>query len=498
VADSRSLVDRLAEHASRRPDSVALVAGERRVTYRELAGMTAAARRRIARLGLHVDSPVGIHAAKSPETIALLTACLLAGRRFLVPSTELGTHTLGTLFERAGCIAVLTATPLERHVHEGWPPVTVVDCAPDRAVAQVVPGSRRGVSFMLTTSGSTGVPKIVPLGMSEVDRFTDWAIERFGIEPGTRVLNYAPLNFDLCLLDVWATLKAGGTVVLVAPEKATNGRYLSDLLHEHEVELVQSVPMFFRLVADAADRDFPAVRQVILTGDAMPARLLPALPQLFPNARVANVYGCTETNDSFLYDLPAHIDEDTALPIGRPLPGVDVLLVDGDGVAHQGPATGELLVHTPFQTEGYLGGPGQAEKFVRHQGIRYFRTGDLVSRDADGTYTLMGRNDFQVKVRGTRVNLQEIEHVLLDHGRVLEAAVVGLPDDLAGQRVHAVIRCDEPVSSLALREHCRLRLPRVAIPSAIHVVDSPLPTTSTGKVDRRAISSMLAHTGVKA
>jgi acyl-coenzyme A synthetase/AMP-(fatty) acid ligase len=487
VVDSRSLVDCLAEHARRRPDSVALVSGTRRVGYGELAGMAAAARRAIAGLGLPADAAVGIHAAKSPETVALITACLFAGRRFLVPSTELGARTLGTLFERAGCARVLTTGRTE--AHEGWPPVETIDCTADGTTPVAEPGDR--ISFMLTTSGSTGVPKIVPLGVAEVDRFTDWAAERFGIGPGTPVLNYAPLNFDLCLLDVWATLKAGGTVVLVEPDRATNGRYLAETLAANQVEVVQSVPMFFRLLADGP---FPSVRQVILTGDAMPARLLPRLPELFPNARVANVYGCTETNDSFLFELPAAIDEDTPVPIGRPLPGVEALVIDADGTVHTGPATGELLVRTPFQTEGYLGG-GQAEKFEDRDGRRWFRTGDLVRRDADGTHTLVGRNDFQVKVRGTRINLHEIEHVLLDHGRVLEAAVVGLPDELAGLRVHAVIRCDEPVSGLALREHCRLRLPRVAIPSAIHVVDSPLPTTSTGKVDRRAISSMLAANG---
>ena len=386
MADSRSLVECLADHASRRPDSIALVSGARRVGYGELARMTAAAQRGIEALDLPADAVVGVHAAKSPETVALLAACLFAGRRLLVPSTELGAETLATLFERAGCARVLTTEVID------W------------TAGGSAPRIEGHGSFMLTTSGSTGVPKIVPLGAAAVDRFTDWAADRFAIEPGARVLNYAPLNFDLCLLDVWATLKAGGTVVLVEPERATNGRYLAELLDEQQIELVQSVPMFFRLLADTG-RAFPAVRHVILTGDAMPARLLPALPKLFPNARIANVYGCTETNDSFVHELPAEIDEHTPVPIGRPLPGVEALIVDLDGVVAQGPATGELFVHTPFQTEGYLGA-GTPEKFWHHNGIRYFRSGDLVTRDASGTYTLLGRNDFQVKVRGTRVNLQ--------------------------------------------------------------------------------------------
>jgi acyl-coenzyme A synthetase/AMP-(fatty) acid ligase len=119
----------------------------------------------------------------------------------------------------------------------------------------------------------------------------------------------------------------------------------------------------------------------------------------------------------------------------------------------------------------------------------YFRSGDLVERDADGVYTLLGRNDFQVKVRGTRVNLEEIELIIASHEDVVEAAVIGIPDELAGVRIHAVVRGIGPgkPNSLKLRDHCRLRLPRVAIPSAIQIVPEPLPRTSTGKVDRQAI-----------
>jgi acyl-coenzyme A synthetase/AMP-(fatty) acid ligase len=166
-------------------------------------------------------------------------------------------------------------------------------------------------------------------------------------------------------------------------------------------------------------------------------------------------------------------------------------VVGEDGTVLDGPASGELYVRTPFQTTGYLDARVAAEKFVHLDGLPevYFRSGDLVQRDPDGVFTLLGRNDFQVKVRGTRVNLEEIEHVLLDHEQIVEAAVIGIPDELAGVRIHAVVRGIAPGSpnSLALRNHCRLRLPRVAIPAAIQIVHEPLPRTSTGKVDRQAI-----------
>jgi acyl-coenzyme A synthetase/AMP-(fatty) acid ligase len=493
VAQSRSLLGCLAEHARLRPDSVALVMGAERVTYQDLCAMSLAAFRRIGDLGLPPGARVAVHGTKSIRTVALIVACLVARRPFLLPSTELGADSFATLLAQAGCADVLTVgetdgVPGDRVHHIDTTPmdITVDESGEPRD------GSDDDISFLLTTSGSTGLPKVVPLSFGAIDRFTEWAARQFRIGPDTTVLNYAPFNFDLCLLDIRTTLRFGGTTVLVEPDRSTNGKYLAELLRTNQVDIVQSVPMLFRLLVDASKNDtFGTVRHLILTGDKVPPRLLGELPTLFPNARLYNIYGCTETNDSFLHEINVATDDAAALPIGRPLPGVDAVVVaeDGSTILH-GPATGELLVSTPFQTTGYLGPNGTAKFVLLEENPRtYFRSGDLVHRDAYGVFTLVGRNDFQVKVRGTRVNLAEIEHVLLDHVRVLEAAVVGVPDDLAGLRIHAVVRGSypEPLDVMALREHCRLRLPRAALPAAFRIVDDPLPMTSTGKIDRKVI-----------
>jgi acyl-coenzyme A synthetase/AMP-(fatty) acid ligase len=158
-----------------------------------------------------------------------------------------------------------------------------------------------------------------------------------------------------------------------------------------------------------------------------------------------------------------------------------------------GPAIGELWVSTPFQTSGYLGPRSRGGDFVpdpRAPSERiFFRTGDLVRRDAGGAVLLEGRTDLQVKVRGNRVNLQAVEQVLLEDPDVTEAAVVAFDDELAGKRLHAVVRQRRgaTLSTLRLRTRCARRLTRVAIPSNIEVQDEPLPKTTTGKVDRGAV-----------
>ena len=471
--------DAFLAHLDRTPDAPALHWQGRDTSYGQLYELSRRARVRLDELDLGPDEPVGVLGQKSPTAVALVLACLLAQRRFLLPSPALGEHPLALLFAQAGCRHVL--------VPEGEPAYTVPADEVFPPVLRVVEDN--DVLFMLTTSGSTGLPKTVPLGQSGVDRFIAWAGAAFEIGPGRTVLNYAPLNFDLCLLDVWTTLAHGGRVLLVDPDQAVNGRHLLDLLAQHEVHVVQAVPMLFGVLADAADgRRLDTVRHVMFTGDVLPDKTLARLPELFPAARIHNIYGCTETNDSFVHEVDAR--QGSPVPIGRPLPGVHTMIVDEDGAVIDGPGTGELHVSTPFQTAGYLDKARNSDKFATRDGRRWFRTGDLVRVEPDGRTFLVGRNDFQVKVRGVAVNTAEVERVLLAHPDVVEAAVAAQPDPVAGRRLVSVVRrtAASGLNSLGLLEHCVRRLPRAAVPSTLQIVDHPLPRTATGKVDRAAVA----------
>ncbi len=486
MAEGPGLRDAFLLQVDTRPNDTALVWHDQEITYRELYELAAKAGTQLVGLDLGPDEPVGVLAKKSPAAIALVLACVLAERRFLLPSPEFTEQTLTTLFSRANCRYALVPDGDPLLIPAAEPPPPRVD--------------RTDVSFMLTTSGSTGLPKVVPLSQSGVDRFVAWAADTFDIGPGRSVLNYAPLNFDLCLLDIWTTLAHGGRVVLVDPAHAANGYHLLDLLARHEVHVVQAVPMFYGLLAYALmtrepERRFPSVEHVMFTGDAIPECTLAQLPGAFPSARLYNIYGCTETNDSFVHE----VDRDSAgtagpLPIGTPVPGVHAEIVGTDGAVLHGAGAGELYVSTPFQTAGYLNRPDQAHRFAGHpQGLadrRYFRTGDLVRRDESGEVFLVGRSDFQVKVRGVAINTAEVEQVLLDHPEVREAAVVARDDDLTGSVLMCAVQRtpDSGLNSLSLRKHCAKRLPRGAIPSVVRIGDEPLPKTSTGKVDRKAIS----------
>lgn len=476
---SRSLARDVVARAEQLPDAPALLCDAPDglvVTYAELVERAHHIGAELAETYPDNGRPLALRAPKSATAVATVLACMLAGRPLLLASTELGHELLSDLVRRSGCRSVvgiadggLTHEPVPA---PGEPPVPLP----------------ADTSLLLTTSGSTGVPKLVPLSGDAVDAFTSWAGSAFPLGPGNRVLNYAPLNFDLCLLDIWATLRSGGCVVPVDQARSADPRYLADLLGDTRPQVVQAVPMFYRLLAESDARaGFPSVRDVVLTGDHVPRSVRSELPGLFPGARLHNVYGCTETNDSMLHTFTAaEADKLDVLPLGRPLPGVTVeVLVDDRRL--EGPGTGELLVSTPFQTSGYLGGGG-TQRFLTRAGRTWYRTGDVVARTADGELALVGRTDSQVKVRGVRINLEEVERALLSHDGVAEAAVVAVPDQDSGAVLHAFVRrTDDRMTGLQLRTHCAARITRAAIPRRFHLVSDPLPVGPTGKVSRRRL-----------
>jgi acyl-coenzyme A synthetase/AMP-(fatty) acid ligase len=258
--------------------------------------------------------------------------------------------------------------------------------------------------------------------------------------------------------------------------------------------------MLYRLLLDVSReeaREFPSIRHAITTGDKIPGSSLEALPDLFPNGRFFNIYGCTETNDSLIHEFEGLADGNvpTNIPVGQPLPGVQTLIRTEDDAFLEGPGTGELLVWTPFQTRGYLKAELNEGRFEPSPDgeTTYYRTGDIVRRHEDGSLTLEGRADFYVKVRGVRVSTQVVEQAIQEHPDVVEVAVVAVPDELAGKRLHAVVRreADAKLNSLMLRKHCAERLARTEMPSTIEIVTESLPKTSTGKIDRKQVLARL-------
>ncbi len=346
----------------------------------------------------------------------------------------------------------------------------------------------RPLAAILHTSGSTGTPKQVLISAEAIRVFAEWVTSEFALGPEDCVLSHAPFAFDLSFLDLFASLHSGASIALADAGAAANGARLIALLEEAGVTFWHSAPSALGLVAAAAgDRVFEAVRCVLFAGEPIADDLLQRLFAIFPNARLVNIYGCTETNDTFFFDVP-RTDPPVPLPLGRPIDGVDFAILGEDRMPVPEGASGELAVHCPTMMERY-GDERQTRKAIRSiGGRRYYLTGDRVRRDAAGLLHFLGRADSVVKLNGFRLDMAEIERVLHAHDGVREVAVFVTEDDGAKTLCASVSAPTEQLTGIDLRRHAMRVLPAHAIPRRFTFSAAPLPKNTNGKICRKTLA----------
>jgi acyl-coenzyme A synthetase/AMP-(fatty) acid ligase len=280
------------------------------------------------------------------------------------------------------------------------------------------------------------------------------------------------------------------------------------LVNQSGITVWQSVPSALTLQT-VSIRQQPdpmhAVRCVLFAGERMPRQTLLRLPEVFPNARFYNIYGCTETNNSFMYLLPQDVAQaPDPLPIGKPLPHIRYRIVDESG-RDVGPGQeGQLLVSGETVMAGYLvlqpnDSAGEAPYAPEDSKDGFYRTKDIVSIGEDGNLRFHGRLDAVIKTNGYRVNLMEIEDHLRRSEKLEEVALLCAPDDLIGNRIIAIVRprAGELCSTLDLKLYCAGALPKYAIPHCFHITNEELPKGDTGKVDKCLLAQIWRQASAK-
>jgi amino acid adenylation domain-containing protein len=368
------------------------------------------------------------------------------------------------------------------------------ETASEGAVGAGVAVGADDLAYVLYTSGSTGRPKGVMLSHGNAAAFVDWAVADVGLGVDDRVSSHAPFHFDLSVFDLYATATAGACLVLVPATISVFPSQVARFIRDEHITVWYSVPSVLTMLVERGGLvrgDLPQLRTVIFAGEVFPVRFLRRLMDLLPHARFLNWYGPTETNVCTAHEVvrpPA--PDGPEIPIGKAIAGVDAYVVDDDGRPVQPGTIGELLVRGPTVMQGYW---ADAERTTRAlvpdvrpghpRGVAY-RTGDLVWEEPDGTLRYVGRRDHQIKTRGHRVELGDIEAAFLAHPSVHECAVVPVPDVHVTNLIRAVIVSN--VDELSLRRHGMATLPPYMIPDEFVLVDA-LPKTSTGKIDRQAL-----------
>ncbi|MEL6524083.1 MAG: amino acid adenylation domain-containing protein [Chloroflexota bacterium] len=359
------------------------------------------------------------------------------------------------------------------------------------------------LAYILFTSGSTGAPKGMmhthATGMSYVHMSTDL----YDVRPDDVLGNHSPLHFDMSTFE-YLTGPNIGTTTIVVPESYTLfPANLTQLMQDERMTFWYSVPFaLIQIVLRGVleKRDLSSFRWIMYGGEPFPPNYLAELMKHLPNAQISNVYGPAETNQVSYYTIPdpdTWVDPEANMPIGTFVPNLEGLVLDDDDSIVEDGEVGELVVRTPRMTKGYWGRPDlNARVFFRREIMPdfeevYYRTGDLVKLRDDGLYDFLGRKDHQVKVRGYRVELLEVENAMASHDAVEEGAAYALKNDDGSDYIEvAVIVAKEATLTVdELIAHMNDRLPHYAVPSKVKFMDS-FPRTGSDKVDRRGLQSI--------
>ncbi len=352
--------------------------------------------------------------------------------------------------------------------------------------------------YVFMTSGSTGQPKAITGRLKAIDHFVRWEIEELRLGPGCRVSQLASPAFDACLRDIFVALAVGGTVC--APRsRATirDARALARWLDRAQVEVLHCVPSLLRSLLGLPDRQAPALaslRYLLLAGEVLlPSDVERFVERYGERVQLVNLYGPSETTMTKLFYRVAPADGGRRfIPLGQPMPGAAVVLVDTANRACPQATVGEILIRTPYRSLGYLHDQELTQQvfvqnpFTDQPADIVYRTGDLARRHADGALEFVGRRDQQLKIRGVRVELGEVENVLRGCRGVVDVALVEVLDAVGFNALRAYLVLAEGVSTEAVRDHLLLHLDPVMVPSSWVELDL-LPRTVSGKIDRRAL-----------
>jgi (S)-beta-tyrosine adenylation enzyme len=521
------------------PDADAVAWRGGAVSYRELTEQAASITAALRALGAVDGEAVAVRMAPGPRQAAALLGVLDAGAHLLcLGAGDVGERGQAVLADLRPACLVLDGGPDEDELTAWYraeldgrvldsraldaaasdiaaSDIAAVDLAAvdtDTAAPAEGPAPRSGAgsgldrrAYVAYTSGSTGRPKGISQTHGGLAQFVGWFAGEFGIGPGSRVAQWAAPGYDASLCEAFAALVAGATLCPVPERIRAHPGKLADWLATERITLFQTVPSFARELLKVLTDRGPAASpdsldHLLLAGETLSGELANGLRAALPSARLVNLYGPTESILATWHPLTA--DLRGPAPIGRSIPGRQVLVLDDSDRPCPTGVTGNLVIRSPYVTPRYVGASGaETAAFapladLEDVGISpgpCYRTGDLGRRRRDGALDFAGRRDFQVKLFGTRTELTDIEAALAAHRSVSECAVVALTDSgglVTGLAVYVVPRTTAPGEPAATakiwRAHLRRRFGQ-AMPPATFTVMGSLPRNTGGKVDRKSL-----------
>lgn len=550
VPEGRGLLHRwVARQAARRPDARAVVGTggtpmQQELTYGELESASNRLARILRAAGCGRLDRVCLLLPKSPAAIVGILGTLKAGCVYVPLDLESPGPRLADMVRRAEPAAVLATAGTAERVAElreegalgrdvvlGWLDGEGSDASPDGSGGDRLRGGRaasftlgglRGYpddpvepgsapddpAYVFFTSGSTGTPKGVVISHANVVRFVEWGVEHFGIGPDDRLSAHPPLHFDLSVFDMYAAFAAGAELHLVPRELNLQPAALARFIRERRLTQWFSVPSLLNYLArfDVVERDdFPALRRLLWCGEVFPTPALAHWMERLPHVSFTNLYGPTETTVASSYHDVEEVPGGPAaeVPIGTACAGEDLVVLDGDLEPLPAGEVGDLYIRGAGVGLGYWRDEERTREaflpdpFAADPDARMYRTGDLAVRGEDGLLYFRGREDHQIKSRGHRIELGEVESAFQAVPGLAEIAVVPVASDgFEGTAIGCAYspRPGVRLTPSDLRARAAERLPGYMVPSRWRSMER-LPRNKSGKIDRRALSEMLEGEG---
>ncbi|WP_442962801.1 amino acid adenylation domain-containing protein [Pseudomonas sp. PA-4-8C] len=480
-------------HARRIPDAIAVQTDEQALTYRELNERANQLAFHLREHGVQPDARVALCVERGLDLVVGLLGILKAGGAYVPLDPGYPRERLAYMLADSQPVALLVQAATRDVVGDVSIPLIDFDhCAWNHAPIDnpQVPGlSVANLAYVMYTSGSTGTPKGVMIEHRGLGNLLQWGSHLCPNAEGGALLQRAPFSFDGSVWELFWPLSNGMRLVLARPDGHREPAYLAQVIRTQQISVIKFVPAMLQQFLDLDESALcTSLTDVLCGGGELTAALARGVQARLPRVRLHNVYGPTEaTVDSSAWTLePGAPVPILQLPIGRPINNTRLYVLD----AHDAPVpmgiSGQLHIGGVGVARGYLGLEQlTAERFIDSPfvaGDRLYRTGDLVRYLPDGTLEFLGRNDFQVKLRGVRLELGEIEACLATHPALHEVAVLICDERLVA---YFTLRGQAP-SLQALRDHALEHLPEYMVPAAFVQLDA-LPLNPAGKLDRKAL-----------